>query len=90
MWRFDSVAALRKPTIVLGSTIVASAAVQFFLFNAVPLATIYLREQLRLPLNAFEIPWKTIDLVALFVPAIVCSLLHDRLLRSPAIGTVHA
>jgi hypothetical protein len=75
----------RRPAFVLVSTVAASAVVVAVVFNGVPLVSSYLLEQLPNPHLEYrlQIPWRAIDLAALFVPAIVCARLHGLLLTTP-------
>lgn len=78
--------AWRRPVVVLAITLVAGFTSVAALFEGVALATIYIREQLgpAYYVSGFSLPGKTISLFALFVPAVVCSLLHRWLLERQA------
>lgn len=77
--------AWRGPLLVLLATLASGIAALSCAFSAVTLAEFYLQEQIHPGRfhHAFQLPSKTIALVALFVPAIVCSLIHRRLLEAP-------
>ncbi len=75
--------AWRKPVIVLIATVSAGIAALLSLFDGLAISLLYLREQW--PHSQFVwslvLPWHIVSLLALFVPAFVCSRLHRWLLE---------
>jgi hypothetical protein len=78
----------RGSIIVLASTLAAGLVAIVGLFGVVTIGTAYLMEPHIL--HKSEIPSGTVSFVALFVPAVVCSWLHRRLLSPRLAGGVNA
>jgi hypothetical protein len=78
----------RMPIIALSATLAGGIAAIAGLFGMVALGSAYLVEPHIL--SKSEVPSGTVSFVALFVPAVVCSWLHRRLLCSRLAGGAHA
>jgi hypothetical protein len=77
----------RSPAIVLASTLAIGFLAILSVFGVVALGSAYVAEPRILPKSEF--PSATVSLIALIVPAIVCSWLHRRLPCQDLAGGVH-